>query len=194
MPWNKYPQREKDQNYRVGNGFSRMLNMLNVELKNNNDSNDKEVESDDEVKKFFEENRIKIRLKNAANNANNKGVGANLKNLVNRSGTSHLMKSNSNNNIFNHNIHTSRKMDTNIFPSLYLNKNEEVSTFDPNSPNNDIFDKNFFDNADLDNRDNRDNLENGDKQPQIVKIIKKTKNNQNRNENIKTERKYSNKK
>ena len=48
------------------------------------------------------------------------------------------MKSNSNNNIFNHNIHTSRKMDTNIFPSLYLNKNEEVSTFDPNSPNNDI--------------------------------------------------------
>ena len=31
IPWNKYPQREK--NYRVGNGFSRMLNMLNLDIK-----------------------------------------------------------------------------------------------------------------------------------------------------------------
>ena len=34
VAWNKYPQRERDKNYRVGNGFSRMLNMLNLDIKN----------------------------------------------------------------------------------------------------------------------------------------------------------------
>ena len=194
MPWNKYPQRDKDQNYRVGNGFSRMLNMLNVDLKNSNDvSVDKDNESDEEMKKFFEENRIKIRIKNAGNNTSNKGVGVNLKNMINRSGTSYLMKSHSNNNIFNPNNHSSRKINTNIFPSLYLNKNEEVSTFDPNSPNNDLgFDKNFFE-SNLEG-DNKENIENSEPQPQIVKIVKKAKNINNKNENSKSERRYSIKK
>ena len=34
VAWNKYPQREREKNYRVGNGFSRMLNMLNLDIKN----------------------------------------------------------------------------------------------------------------------------------------------------------------
>ena len=34
IAWNKYPQRERDKNYRIGNGFSRMLNMLNLDIKN----------------------------------------------------------------------------------------------------------------------------------------------------------------
>ena len=34
VAWNKYPQRERDKNYRVGNGFSRILNMLNLDIKN----------------------------------------------------------------------------------------------------------------------------------------------------------------
>ena len=34
IAWNKYPHREHDKNYRIGNGFSRMLNMLNLDVKN----------------------------------------------------------------------------------------------------------------------------------------------------------------
>ena len=62
--WNKYPQREKDQNYRVGNGFSRMLNMLNVELKKN-EINDKYYECDDEIHKVTEESRFRMRINNS---------------------------------------------------------------------------------------------------------------------------------
>ncbi len=50
MAWNKYPNREKEKNYRIGNGFSHMLNMLNVDLKNPDYSyKDNNYESDDEM-------------------------------------------------------------------------------------------------------------------------------------------------
>ena len=58
VAWNKYPQREKDKNYRVGNGFSRMLNMLNIDIKNTFDGLKENYESDDESK-FYESGRIK---------------------------------------------------------------------------------------------------------------------------------------
>lgn len=51
IAWNKYPQREKsiEKNYRVGNGFSRMLNMLNIDIKNSVDNyNINSYESEDE--------------------------------------------------------------------------------------------------------------------------------------------------
>ena len=186
MPWNKYPQREKDQNYRVGNGFSRMLNMLNIELKNNDISMDKENESDDEVKKYFEENRIKIRIKNPSNNKEM----YNTKDKIYRNNNSVLLKSNSNNNIFNSNS-TSKNTNTNILPKLYLNKNEETLTIEPKSPivNDSGFDKNL-------NETNieeltKENQESNGPQPHIVKIIKKTRTTINVPENAKTERRYS---
>ena len=49
--WNKYPQREKnvEKNYRIGNGFSRMLSMLNIDIKNSVNNVDlNSYESDDE--------------------------------------------------------------------------------------------------------------------------------------------------
>ena len=51
VAWNKYPQRERtnDKNYRVGNGFSRMLKMLNIDLKNSHDLNMNSFESDDDL-------------------------------------------------------------------------------------------------------------------------------------------------
>ena len=186
MPWNKYPQREKDQNYRVGNGFSRMLNMLNIELKNNDISMDKENESDDEVKKYFEENRIKIRIKNPSNNKEM----YNTKDKIYRNNNSVLLKSNSNNNIFNSNS-TSKNTNTNILPKLYLNKNEETLTIEPKSPivNDSGFDKNL-------NETNieeltKENQESNGPQPHIVKIIKKTRTTINVPENATTERRYS---
>ena len=39
MVWNKYPQREKEKNYRIGNGFSHMLNMLNIDMKSQDNYN-----------------------------------------------------------------------------------------------------------------------------------------------------------
>ena len=50
MAWNKYPNRDKEKNYRIGNGFSHMLNMLNVDLKSQeNFYKDNNYESDDEI-------------------------------------------------------------------------------------------------------------------------------------------------
>ena len=76
VAWNKYPQREKEKNYRVGNGFSRMLNMLNMDIKNTFDGlKENNYESDDESK-FYESGRLKtspanFNLNNASNTNNN---------------------------------------------------------------------------------------------------------------------------
>ena len=61
LVWNKYPNREKDQNYRVGNGFSHMLSMLNMDIKFNSGNvskenkkykdNNYEYDSDDDLNK-----------------------------------------------------------------------------------------------------------------------------------------------
>ena len=124
MPWNKYPQREKDQNYRVGNGFSRMLNMLNIEIKNNENLNEKEFDSDEEVKKYFDENRMKIRIKNSASSKN-------IKEKMNKNNNSALLKNNNNNFLLNASL---KNTNSNILPKLNL-KNEETSTAYPASPN-----------------------------------------------------------
>ena len=187
MPWNKYPQREKDQNYRVGNGFSRMLNMLNIEIKNNDISNEKEIESDEDVKKYFEDNRIKIRIKNSQNN---KDINVNSKEKINKNSVSALIKSNSKNNLFQSNS-SSKNTNTNILPKLYLNKNEEALTIDPNSPVfNDVgVEKNFNEsNIEEASKETKENIES---QPHIVKIVKKPKVNINMPESSKTERRYS---
>jgi len=42
VPWNKIPN-QSDKIYRVGSGFSKMLQMLNIEEKNNNEEPKKEV-------------------------------------------------------------------------------------------------------------------------------------------------------
>ena len=187
MPWNKYPQREKDQNYRVGNGFSRMLNMLNIEIKNNDISNEKEIESDEDVKKYFEDNRIKIRIKNSQNN---KDINVNSKEKINKNSVSALIKSNSKNNLFQSNS-SSKNTNTNILPKLYLNKNEEALTIEPNSPVfNDVgVEKNFNEsNIEEASKETKENIES---QPHIVKIVKKPKVNINMPESSKTERRYS---
>ena len=43
LAWNKYPVREpQDKAYRIGNGFSRMLNMLNLDVRGSYDNGDEE--------------------------------------------------------------------------------------------------------------------------------------------------------
>ena len=73
IAWNKYPQRERDKNYRVGNGFSRMLNMLNMDIKNTFDGlKENNYESDDETK-MYESGRLKTSPVNFNNTSNNNG-------------------------------------------------------------------------------------------------------------------------
>ena len=43
VPWNKYPNREGEKLYRLGNGFSKMLQMINV------DENDKKIINDENM-------------------------------------------------------------------------------------------------------------------------------------------------
>ena len=156
LPWNKYPQREKDQNYRVGNGFSRMLSMLNVELKNNEiNSIEKEFESDDEIKQNSEENRMKLRIKNSPNSQRDI-----FKERINRS-----MNKLNNSNIINK---------SNILPKIFNIKNEESSTFDINN-NVEVGIETRIDGHNGEDNIHKDNIENFEQKPQIVKIVKKNK-------------------
>ena len=183
MPWNKYPQREKDQNYRVGNGFSRMLNMLNIELKNNENLNEKEFDSDEEVKKYFDENRMKIRIKNSASSKN-------IKEKMNKNNNSALLKNNVNNFLANAGMKNNNN--NNILPKLNL-KNEETTMVYPASPNLKdvgVEKKNNFAEANNEENDNIESKEsNNEPQPHIIKIFKKTK--INTRENLKTEKIYT---
>ena len=184
MPWNKYPQREKDQNYRVGNGFSRMLNMLNIELKNNENLNEKEFDSDEEVKKYFDENRMKIRIKNSASSKN-------IKEKMNKNNNSALLKNNVNNFLANAGMKINNN-NSNILPKLNL-KNEETTMVYPASPNLKdvgVEKKNNFAEANNEENDNVESKEsNNEPQPHIIKIFKKTK--INTHENLKTEKIYT---
>ena len=184
MPWNKYPQREKDQNYRVGNGFSRMLNMLNIELKNNENLNEKEFDSDEEVKKYFDENKMKIRIKNSASSKN-------IKEKMNKNNNSALLKNNTNNFLANASTKNINN-NSNILPKLNL-KNEETNMVYPASPNLKdvgIEKKNNFAEANNEENENMESKEsNNEPQPHIIKIFKKTK--INTQENLKTERIYT---
>ena len=43
LAWNKYPMREpQDKGYRIGNGFSRMLNMLNLDVRGSYENGEQE--------------------------------------------------------------------------------------------------------------------------------------------------------
>ena len=80
MPWNKYPNRERENNYRLGSGFSKMLNMINVDFKNQIDAiKDNLYESDNEGLNSPESRNHKRRMsKNLSSvNINNTNINTN---------------------------------------------------------------------------------------------------------------------
>ena len=80
VAWNKYPKKDKEKNYRVGNGFSRMLNMLNLDIKSTFDGlKDNNYESDDEFRNTVTSKR---HMKTFSNNiiSLNKGINKNFNN------------------------------------------------------------------------------------------------------------------
>ena len=72
VAWNKYPQREHDKNYRVGNGFSRMLNMLNLDIKNTFEGiKENNYDSDNEHLNFDKKRLMTSPVNNTINTQNN---------------------------------------------------------------------------------------------------------------------------
>ena len=122
MIWNKYPQRDKEKNYRIGNGFSHMLNMLNVEMKNQENYNSEEINnvSDTENQKaplkagtVFNKTRSKLNMMNTGGFS-----------TFNRS--NFLPKiSNKNEDIANLTGENGEKVEQGQSPMIQLNSNEE---------------------------------------------------------------------
>ena len=157
IPWNKYPQRDK--NYRVGNGFSRMLNMLNLDIKSNvvgikENNNNFNYESDEEYEKSKTGRLYTTSTDNYVNKRN--------KNFFNNSNvTSNLNKSNALPTIANKNktidegVNHDEGGNENI---SYIHENEKVK----NNEDYINYSKNISANKD-----------NGGAQPKIVKVVRK---------------------
>ena len=166
-PWSKYPNRE-DKNYRYGNGFSRMLNMLNVDFKNQLDAiKDNAYESD-------HEGRNSADPKSPHNRRFSKNLSS--ANVFN----THI---NSRNSITN----TTNKND--VFPKISVNKAPENNS--NNNSNSNLNNNEFFS---VDNVENGRNMGNNEStilinenekmkentarksdEPHVIKIYRKNK-------------------
>ena len=73
IPWNRYPLRDPNEKlYRIGNGFSKMLQMLNFD---NVDSSNSPPKGNQTSTNFFKANNVNVNpnLNNDSNNSDNKG-------------------------------------------------------------------------------------------------------------------------
>jgi hypothetical protein len=152
-PWNKYPNREREKNFRLGNGFSRMLNMLNVDFKNQIDAiKDNDYESDNEGRNSADPKLNPRRLSKNMSSLN-----------INNTAT--------NNNINKHNI----------LPKIPLNKGEENNAFlsmdlDVGGTGN-INDSSGANGANNESEGLKSNVEKSEEQPHVVKVYRKNRNN-----------------
>ena len=160
-PWSKYPNRE-DKNFRYGNGFSRMLNMLNIDFKGQLDAiKDNAYESDNDGRNSAECKSVNTRRfsKNLSS--------ANVYNT-------HM---NSRNTFNNNNINNSMNKND-IFPKIGTTKNEN---------NNVQFSMDAYDNANANNtksnesniynesEKNKDTIRRRRDEPHVIKIYRKSK-------------------
>jgi hypothetical protein len=152
-PWNKYPNREREKTFRLGNGFSRMLNMLNVDFKNQIDAiKDNDYESDNEGRNSADPKLNPRRLSKNMSSLN-----------INNTAT--------NNNINKHNI----------LPKIPLNKGEENNAFlsmdlDVGGTGN-INDSSGANGANNESEGLKSNVEKSEEQPHVVKVYRKNRNN-----------------
>ena len=160
-PWSKYPNRE-DKNFRYGNGFSRMLNMLNIDFKSQLDSiKDNAYESDNDGRNSAESKSIHNRRfsKNLSS--------ANVYNTQMNSRNKFFINTNNINNNTNKN---------DIFPKIGSTKNENnngnfsMEQID-NGNNTKINESNIY----SENEKNKDNTNKRKDEPQIIKIYRKNK-------------------
>ena len=135
IAWNKYPHREHDKNYRVGNGFSRMLNMLNLDIKNTFEGiKENNYDSDNEHTNFDKKRLMTSPVNNDINTQNNSRNNKN--NNFNRSTLNNFGPSNALPKI---NM-TISKDDLNIKDKNYNTSTMQLTSKSINGKNN--FDKN----------------------------------------------------
>ena len=148
--WNKYPQRDNNK-YRVGNGFSRMLNMLNIDIKNSLDnlninSYDSEDDFDRNQQIHQTNNTINFNISQGMKNSySNKNRNSLRKNIIQILKKDNLPKINSVDNIVNN---------ENNLEKIVMNKTVESGT-----------------SVQFTNRNK--NNENEDNTPHIIKVFKK---------------------
>ena len=125
MAWNKYPNRDKEKNYRIGNGFSHMLNMLNVDLKNQDNSNkENNYESDDELHRSeLGGNGGQVKRMSKTNMMNTVGL-----NGFNRSNILPKILGNKNEDISNMTAENFERNNEQIMQGTNFNSNEEMNT------------------------------------------------------------------
>ena len=164
MPWNKYPNRERDQNFRCGNGFSKMLNMLNVDLKNQIDSIKDNDKDNDNVNGIVNGNECE------SDNERNESK-------ENKIYKKRLSKNLSCSNMNNTNIYSRNDLKKYILPKISLNKGEETNEFSSVDIGqrqigivNDIGGDLYHESEGLKN-----NNENNEEQPHVVKVYRKNK-------------------
>ena len=151
IPWSKYPKRDEERTkYRMGHGFSRMLQMVNTDLLRTQENKEKEkmYVSDDE--KYNNINEL-----NKTNNNENKKVKLP---YVNQRGNNNTSNINNNSNIDNNN--SSLIAGKNISVSSNANKSVVLNS----KGSNEINQGNVNDN-------------NENNQPRVMRIFKFNKNN-----------------
>ena len=148
MPWNKYPNREREKNFRLGNGFSKMLSMLNVDFKSQIDAiKDNAYESENDEVNSPENKVSKRRMSKNLSSANIHSTNINTSNNKNI-----LPKiTNSNNKADNFNINLSMDIDVGGIGTT----NESAGL------NND--------------NEGKINLEHNEDEPHVVKVYRKNK-------------------
>ena len=155
--WNKYPYRDKnvEKNYRIGNGFSRMLNMLNIDIKNSVDNlNINSYESDDDEN--INQNQP---IHHQTNNTINFNISQGIKNSSSTKNRNSLKK-----NI----IHVFNRNNLPKIKSLENIMNNENS-LENHGMNKTIDSGNSVQTFSINKN------ENDDKKPHIVKVFKKNK-------------------
>ena len=150
MVWNKYPQRDKEKNYRIGNGFSHMLNMLNIDMKSQENYNSEDNNNNNNIGNDYETHKTPIMAATVIKKTRSKA------NMINTGGFSTFNRSN-------------------LLPKI-SSKNEEISNLTAENGEKNI-EQEVQGNMGQLNSNEENNITNGSKQPQphIVKVYRKNK-------------------
>ena len=167
IPWNRYPLRDpNDKIYKIGNGFSKMLQMLNFD---NMDPNMNQSSGNDNANNLINTHNINENFNKNVNNNNNN------KNIVNKSKgrvKSAYVRKRTNNQFQQIN-------NNNFIENVSVEDNVKInhSTINNNNNNNNLNNKNFPNIKKNKNEVNIDSSlnEGDDEGPKIMKVYKKGK-------------------
>ena len=185
IPWNRYPLRDpNDKIYKIGNGFSKMLQMLNFD---NMDPNMNLSQGNDNGNNFIHSHNINDNINKNLNN-NNKGnvnkTKGRVKSAIVRKRSNNQFQQINNNNFIDNNVNVEENLKINHSTINNSNKNNNNNNNNINNNNNN---NNFNNNNNNNNNKNFPNIrknnnegnfdlnDNDDENPKIMKVYKKVK-------------------